>query len=188
MIEFTHAVSTLIINENGTSKDVRGCHYDGCTATIEHQSDVRQVEVRWGELDLIDAGWDVFTYQPDKPWGPYQTQHCPRHARRWSLKYWARRFQLRIGRLRFWRSPQWGDCGLCKTPYGYWSGYDLKYGQDGETSEHGDMGALICRKCWDTSSPELRAEGYRRIFHCQDDRGGWSLPAIAQVEQTILTR
>lgn len=102
-------------------------------------------------------GWDapVFIRQGDNAW--LQTQYCPRHARWWTLQYWARRFEWRIGRITRRLSPGMGSCYRCKTTWDFVHGHTTNYG--------GGSGCFpLCEKCWEGLMPEQRLPYYRQLY------------------------
>ncbi len=109
-----------------------------------------------GRATMLRAGWDdpIFIWQGS---GWLQTQLCPRHARWWTLRYWARRYQLRIGRLSGWLSPNYSACGRCRTNWDYIESHTTNVSR-------GSGCFALCEPCWVELTPIKRLPFYRQLF------------------------
>jgi len=115
-------------------------------------------EHEFNEQSMTKDGWDAFVHI-DQPNGvTLQTQFCPRHARWWTFRYWARRYQWRIGRLsRKLGPPGYSWCGRCKTTWNYVHGHSTTYAL-------GRACFPLCVKCWAELTPVDRLPYYRQLF------------------------
>jgi hypothetical protein len=121
-------------------------HCDKCSTSTEF--DIRK---------MVEHGWDapVFTRLSDGV--RRQGQLCPRHARWWTLRYWARRFQWRLGKTTHRLSPGYGHCHRCLTSWDYVDGHVTTY-------QSGGGCFVLCEKCWRGLTPEERLPFYRQLF------------------------
>lgn len=127
------------------------------------------------ERAMCRAGWDAFIHvsQGNDAW--LQTQLCPRHARWWTLRYWCRRFEWRIGRISSWLSPGFSWCFRCKTNWDYVHGHVTHFG-DGSGS------FPLCEKCWTGLTPTQRLPFYRQLFDrqaAQESERDWNMVETA---------
>lgn len=142
------------------------CFRRGCKAEISRPNSL-SIE------DMTAAGWDtpVSIRREDGLWT--QGNFCPRHARWWSLVYWARRYAWRLGYIGI-RSPTVDGltygCFRCKTPTKYvnWHVTDVP--------RQGDGCFCLCVKCWTDLAPEQRLPFYRRLFDYWMSSGGMDDP------------
>src|SRR6185503_14240678 len=72
-----------------------------------------------GTIALSKLGWDTSVFVRLHDGSGTHLQYCPRHARWWTLRYWARRYSLRLGRISHWLSPGYLWCFCCLTSWDY---------------------------------------------------------------------
>ena len=107
--------------------------------------------------DLCRAGWDSPVFIATGPNQHTQTALCPRHARWWTLRYWARRFEWRIGKVSQRLSPGFSWCGNCLTTWAYAHEHVTHYSP-------GRGCFALCEKCWRELTPPQRLPFYADLF------------------------
>lgn len=108
-------------------------------------------------LSLLRAGWEEPVYVPYVKGGWLITSYCPRHARWWRVRYWARRFQWRVGTVSKTWFPHLGTCNRCQTSWGVIEGHTTDYGYQGCFP--------LCEGCWaDLATPTARLPFYRKLW------------------------
>lgn len=113
---------------------------------------------------MVRDGWDAPVYI-EQTHSTLQTQFCPRHARWWTLKYWARRYSIRLGKITQ-RYSSYGFCFKCGTTWEYVQNH-VTYIEDGS-------GCFpMCEKCWRDTSPKDRLPYYRRLY---DEWASYDIP------------
>lgn len=105
----------------------------------------------------VRGAWDYPVYIRTARDSTLQTALCPKHRRWWTLEYWARRFQIRIGRISQFLYPSFGSCGRCKTTWNIIDHHCTNY-----TERDGCF--PLCEYCWQSLTPETRLPYYRALF------------------------